>query len=338
MKEVTPLVSVVIPCFNAEKFVEAAVRSIMQQSYTNLEIITIDDCSTDNTLSILKKLSLKDARIVLLTNEKNLGIVSTLNKGIHTARGKYIARMDADDISVAERISMQVQYLEANNNVAMCGANYIMIDEKGNKTGSLKFPQHDENIKAELLFYCPFCHPTVMMRKDIFNTIDVYQQSLVPAEDYELWIRVAEKFSVENLPDFLLYYRWHGNNITISKKQEQYEALQMAVENNLSSFGFAENFLSYHLKFLAGLWYEKTSAKEINGFTYWKKDLLNKNRKNVLFKPAALKATFNKYYSLAMLSIIKSKQNTLHIKMLAFQKLLFINPFITLNHFKVKQN
>src|SRR5690242_9188533 len=104
MKNELPLVSVIIPCFNAEKFVEDAVHSIMQQSYPNLEIIAIDDCSTDSTLNALKKLCAEDARIKLLMNEKNLGLVSTLNKGINSAEGKYIARMDADDISHVNRI------------------------------------------------------------------------------------------------------------------------------------------------------------------------------------------------------------------------------------------
>jgi glycosyltransferase involved in cell wall biosynthesis len=331
-----PLVSVVIPCYDAEQYVEDAVRSIMKQSYTNLEIITIDDCSTDNTLSVLKKLCAEDSRIVLLLNEKNLGLVSTLNKGISSTRGKYVARMDADDISMPDRISIQVKYLEANGSVGMCGANYILIDEKAKEIGKLKFPGQPENIKTELLFYCPFCHPLVMIRKSVFDTIGLYNEGLVPAEDYELWLRIAEKFPVENIPDFLLYYRWHGNNVTLTRKKEQYKALKRAVENNLQTFGFAENFLNYHLKFLAGLWYQETSREEINGFTQWKQMLLNVNERVGSFNKTSLKTTFDKYFSLAMLSIIKSKKNKMAIKLLALKKLLLINPIITAKHFLTK--
>lgn len=336
MKNALPLVSVIIPCYNAEKFVEAAVRSIMLQSYSNLEIIVINDCSTDSTFNILKKLSAEDSRIKLLMNEKNFGLVSTLNKGISVSNGKYIARMDADDISHVNRISIQVKYLESHEAVAMCGGNYILIDEQGREKGRLKYPKGDENIKAELLFYCPFCHPTVMMRRNVLNEIGLYNEGLVPAEDYELWIRIAEKFPLENLPDFLLYYRWHGNNVTILKKNEQYKALKRSVEINMQSFGFAENFIDYHLKFLAGLWYQKTLKKEISDFKNWKKSLLDKNKKTGLFNQQSLKKTFNKYYSLAMLCILKSNKNNFATKLLAFKKLLSINPFITLNHFLTK--
>lgn len=328
-----PLVSVVIPCYNAERYVEAAVKSITEQSYKNIEVITIDDFSADKTFTVLKKMAAADPRIILLTNEANLGLVATLNKGIAASKGKYIARMDADDISIAERISIQVKYLEQNRDIEMCGGNYIMIDENGNQTGKLKFPNKPEYIKAELLFYCPFCHPTVMMRKSILSKVGYYQEGFVPAEDYELWLRIAEQSSIENLPDYLLYYRWHGNNVTITRKKEQYNALSKAVYNNLQTFGFDEKFISYHLKFLAGLWYEKTSNEEINGFNNWRKNLFKKNRIDPKFNSHALELTFNKYHSLALLSIIKSRHNTLGTKMYAIKELLLINPFITLNHF-----
>jgi len=330
MKNELPLVSVIIPCFNAEKFVEDAVHSIMQQSYPNLEVIAIDDCSTDSTLNVLKKLCAEDARIKLLMNEKNLGLVSTLNKGIHSAEGKYIARMDADDISHVNRIMLQVNFLEANDDVAMCGGNYILIDEQGTEKGKLRYPPKNEDLKAELLFYCPFCHPSVMMRKKILSETGLYGEGLVPAEDYELWLRIAEKFPVENLTDYLLYYRWHGSNASITRKQEKYEALSKVVNRHSAYFGPDEKFLCYHLKFLAGLWYEKTSREELNGFSEWKEYLFtNISQCN----KRALNKTFYKYYSLALLSILKSHENSLSIKFMAATKLLTINPVITIKHF-----
>lgn len=333
MSVTSPLVSVIIPCYNAGRFVEQSVRSIMRQSYTNLEIITIDDCSTDDTLNTLEKLQKEDSRILLLKNKTNIGLVSTLNKGIKASKGKYIARMDADDIAFVERLSTQVKFLQQNANVAMCGGNYIMIDESGNAMNKLKFPSSYENIKAELLFYCPFCHPTVVIRRDVFAAVGLYNEGLVPAEDYELWIRIAEKYAIENLDDFLLYYRWHGGNITVTKKNEQYKALQASVKANLQKFNFSEKFFDYHLKFLAGLWYTSSSSKEINGFRYWKKDLLKKNEETNLINKHVLASVFDKYYSLAMLSILKSKNNGMAVKLLALQKLVFMNPFITVKHF-----
>ena len=109
-----PLVSVIIPCYNAEKYVEEAIRSIMTQTYSNLEIIVTDDCSSDNTLMILETLAAEDSRIKVIKNEKNLKIVKSLNNMIEVAQGKYIARMDADDISLPERIEKQVSFLDSS--------------------------------------------------------------------------------------------------------------------------------------------------------------------------------------------------------------------------------
>lgn len=134
-RKLAPLVSVIIPCYNAERFVEKAVRSIMDQTYHNLEIICCDDCSSDSTYVILKKLATSDARIKLMKNEVNLGIVRTLNILVKHAHGKYIARMDADDISLPRRIAKQVKFLEIHADYAMCGTNAWHIDEDDRKIG-----------------------------------------------------------------------------------------------------------------------------------------------------------------------------------------------------------
>ncbi len=118
-----PLVSVIIPCYNAEKYVEQAVRSIMNQTYKNLEILITDDCSTDASFAILQKLAEEDARIKLFRNTENQKIVRTLNALVERATGKYMARMDADDISLAKRFERQAAFLEANPDIAICGTN-----------------------------------------------------------------------------------------------------------------------------------------------------------------------------------------------------------------------
>ena len=336
MKRELPLVSVIIPCYNAEQYVEVAVRSVMKQSYINLEVITIDDCSTDNTLSILKKLASEDNRIVLLCNNKNLGLVSTLNKGIYMAKGKYIARMDADDISVFDRIDKQVNFLEENRGVALCGSNYLVIDEKGRQIGKIIFPSEDATIKAELLFMNPFAHPTVMMKKETLEKCGFYEEGMVPAEDYELWVRIAKDHRVANIPDYLLKYRVHGNNITITQRENQKHVLQKILNKYVVSFGYADAFVNYHFKFLCGAWSRKSSIDEINGFKQWEKALVEKNLKLGLASKSILKKCFAKYYSNALLSIIKSNENTYRLKLQALLKLLLINPLVTMKHFTKK--
>lgn len=322
-----PLVSVIIPCYNAESFLEKAVRSVMRQSYKNLEIIVVNDCSKDNSLLLLRQLQLQDIRIKIFENEKNLGISKTLNKGIENSSGTYIARMDADDICIETRIEQQVAFLEANKDVALCGGNYIKIDEQGKISGGVKFPVENEMLKAELLFYCPFAHPAVMMRKTALQETGLYGE-YIPAEDYELWLRMGEKFKLANIPADLIYYRMHDSNTTVTQKNKLFNALSKVVKDHEETYGFANNYLHLHLKFLEGTWYKKTTVKELGEINNWKKELLPLHQNNT-----GLQKTFNKYISLAMLSILKSRQNSLKVKSAALAKLFTINPFITVKHF-----
>ena len=166
-KMASPLVSVIIPCYNAEKYVEEAIRSVMTQTYSNLEIIVTDDCSSDNTLMILETLAAEDSRIKVIKNEENLKIVKSLNNMIEVAQGKYIARMDADDISLPERIEKQVSFLESNPEYGLCGTNAWHIDENGKKIGKSYLPVTHEENKFYLAYYSTFYHPTIMLRSCI---------------------------------------------------------------------------------------------------------------------------------------------------------------------------
>lgn len=164
-----PLVSVIIPCYNAEKYIEQAVHSIIKQTYKNLEIIVTDDCSTDKTFEILQRLAKEDSRIKLYKNETNLKIVKTLNNQISQVNGKYIARMDADDISLPKRIEKQVEFLENHTDYGFCGTNAYHIDENGKTIGKSVLPETFEDNKFFLKFYSTFYHPTVMIRSDVYK-------------------------------------------------------------------------------------------------------------------------------------------------------------------------
>jgi len=324
---VDPLVSVVIPCRNAEAFVEKAVRSVMQQSYPELEIIIVDDCSTDKSGLILKQLQCQDSRIIVLENEKNLRIAKTLNTAIAHSSGQYIARMDADDICFEHRIEKQVQFLEKHANIALCSGNFLKIDEHDKVIGRVVFQGNDAELRAELLFYCPFAHPAVMMRRTALDETGLYDD-FAPAEDYELWLRMAERFTLANIPENLIYYRKHANNETLTQKSKLANALLDIVQRHAKIFGFAHEHLQYHLRFLEGTWYKKTSARELGNIKYWKKELLALHNNNTI-----LRQVFNKYISLAMLSILKSNQNSVPVKLIAAGSLVTINPFITAKHF-----
>lgn len=201
-----PLVSVIIPCYNAERFVEQAVRSIIEQTYTNLEILCCDDCSTDGTYPILEKLAGEDNRIVLLQNEQNLQIVATLNKMIGLAKGKYIARMDADDISLPNRIGRQVEFLEKNLDYGICGTRAWIINEKNRKINKSRIPTKNEDIQIFKDYDSPFFHPTVVIRSDILK-MHLYNLEYQFCEDFELWHRILKITKGINLSERLFFYR-----------------------------------------------------------------------------------------------------------------------------------
>jgi len=208
----SPLVSVLIPAYNCSEYIEHAILSMLDQTYTNLEIIAIDDGSTDDTWTKLQKI--KDDRLKLLKNKENLKIVGTLNKGIRLAKGKYIARMDGDDFSYADRIEKQVQYLELNDDVVIVGGAIEVCDANMNVNNHRKYPLDDAAIRAKIFRYNPFAHPAVMIRK---SAIDETGYELNWAEDYDMWFRLGRVGKLANLADTVLKLRTHPASVSQSK-------------------------------------------------------------------------------------------------------------------------
>ena len=219
MKE-NPLVSVIIPAYNAERYVELAVRSIMNQTYKNLEILITDDCSTDRTFEILKKLAEEDSRIKLFRNDKNLGIVDSLNFMIAVSCGEYIARMDADDVSLPLRIEKQVKYMQTHKNIMILGCNVIHIDENNKSIFKPIIPCSPIMVRNMRYFRICFYHPTVMVRAKIKNEY-FYEKDFLYAEDYALWLKLLEKYRGANLRKTFLQYRIHKGQISKQKTDKQ---------------------------------------------------------------------------------------------------------------------
>lgn len=322
-----PLVTVVLPCYNAALYVEEAVRSIMCQTYSNLEILLMDDCSTDSTSSILLSLAQEDKRITIIRNEQNLKLVKTLNKGIDVAKGKFIARMDADDVSLPERIEKQVEFMLLHPEVDLCGTNYSIIDGKGNKIeASVTMPLTSKEITTALLFTCPIGHPTVLFKKDTIQNLGKYDEKMINIEDYELWLRVAANGLIVNLPEPLLKYRWHGDNISIVGRDVKRSSVNLAITKNIN-FGFAEKFRELHLKMILAEW--NYTEEELKSFALWKKILMV----NLAIEPQVFKKVFDSYYALTMLCVIKNNKENVKSKFLAFLNLLTIKPVRVLKHF-----
>lgn len=201
------LVSIVMPVHNGEEYIGECINSILRQNWQNFELIVIDDGSTDNTISVIENFS--DQRIRYVKNERNKGIVYSLNKGISLARGKYIARIDADDKMHVNRLCKQVQYLENHTDVALVGSWHFIIDPKSKVIGIKEYPVDDEEIRSLSLFVNPFSHPSVMMRTEVARAFN-YTNEFNYCEDYELWMKIIDQYKTANIPECLTYYRVHS--------------------------------------------------------------------------------------------------------------------------------
>lgn len=219
-----PMVSVLMPAYNAEKYIGEAIESILNQTFTDFEFIIINDSSTDKTEEIIEEYAKKDNRIVYEKNDKNMKISKTLNRGMDMAKGKYIARMDADDVSFKERLEKQVKYMEENPNCGVIGTCFLGFqnDDKTKTTKNIR-PEDDHVIRLHGLYCCQFAHPTVMIRKSVFDENNLrYNHKYDGCEDYELWTRAKNFTRFHNLPEFLLYYRIHGDNVSIKSHNKQF--------------------------------------------------------------------------------------------------------------------
>jgi len=214
------LVSLILSAFNAERYLNKSIESILNQTMPHFEFIIINDGSTDNSLEIIKHYK-KDGRIKLINNKVNLGLTKSLNIGLKNSKGKYIARMDADDISMPYRLETEVNFLENNPEIALIGSYYYLIDENDKIIKEIKHPLEYEDIKWYLLFDNCFGHSTVMFRRELLNKVGYYSEKYKYAQDYEYWVRISEKYKVKNLDKFLVKIRTHPQNITSLSSNNQ---------------------------------------------------------------------------------------------------------------------
>lgn len=234
------IVSIVMAVYNGEKYLKEAIESVLQQSFSDFELIIINDGSTDSSEEIINNY-LYDERIVYIKNEENLGLVSSLNRGIAISKGEYIARMDCDDMMNKDRLKIQYEFMCANSNVGVLGSNINIINSNSQVIGRWDFPNTNDELKRIMLRKCPFSHPTVMIRKAHLNSLDgPYRKKYPSSEDYDLWIRLHKITDFHSLPQQLLNYRLHDEQITSKKiKSVSYDTLKLITDS------FIENKLSY---------------------------------------------------------------------------------------------
>ena len=215
-----PAISVLMSVFNSQDYLREAVDSVLGQSFTDFELIIINDGSTDGSASILA--SYDDPRLRVVHQDTNKGLVAALNLGLSISHGEFIARMDSDDVCVNLRFELQVNALRAHPEVVLIGTSYILISADGVPFDTHSMKEDNEAIQKLLLVGNQFCHPSVMMRRDALTNVGGYRDiGGRYAQDYDLWLRMAECGKVMNLAAYLLKYRVHEGQVSVTKAWAQ---------------------------------------------------------------------------------------------------------------------
>lgn len=229
-----PKISVVMSVYNGTPYLRESIESILNQTCKDFEFIIIDDGSSDNTWKIITEYANQNQQIKLFKNEENIGLTKSLNKGLKLARGEYIARQDADDVSLPDRFDLQTRFLDAHLEVGAIGSSAQVIDEQSMFVRQSNVLLEHESMQACLLVnnYNCLYHSSMIVRRSLLQAVGGYREDLRYAQDYELWLRLSQVIRIENLPDVLVCVRRSNTNITKKHRQEQ---LQCAFEVSLKA-------------------------------------------------------------------------------------------------------
>ncbi|MDQ3047217.1 MAG: glycosyltransferase [Bacteroidota bacterium] len=276
----SPSVSVLMPVYNGEQFLREAIDSILGQTWKNFEFIIINDGSTDGSEEII--LSYKDNRIVYLKNEINLGLIATLNKGLSIAKGKYIARMDADDVSLPERFAEQFKYMEIHTEVGVSSTYYHYIEN-----GSIKksnFWYGSEEVNTLLLFNSCLCHPAVFIRRSLLEENNIrYESDFRHAEDYRLWAVLSRVARFGIIDKTLFYYRLHPSQVTTVHNEEQKANGNRVRKDFLNTMGFDADENERYFHNLVGMNSRINNLSDLKGIESWFIKMAKINERKKIF-------------------------------------------------------
>lgn len=241
-----PKISVIMSVYNGEKYLRESIESILSQTFSDFEFIIVDDSSTDRSVETIQGYG--DDRIKVTTNEKNIGLTKSLNKALAQARGDYIARQDADDISLPNRLEEQVKYFKKYPGVALLGTSIYRIDEDGRILGKMVATASPGKI---LFKENQFSHGTVMFRREVIDKLGGYDESFRCAQDYELWLRIAKHYEVRILTQILYKLRFHNRAVSMNKIREVQKSTFRIKVRYLPHFFSLLNFI-YTIRSLCG--------------------------------------------------------------------------------------
>ncbi len=303
------LVSVIMSSYNTpEEFLRPAIESILNQTYQNFEFIIIDDCSTDNSLSIIESYS--DKRIRIIRNEHNLGITKSLNKGLAVAKGEFVARMDADDISLENRFEKQVNFLENHPDHIVCGTGVELIGDwqsnHSNKYICRIIPER-ESFRIHLLFgnYPNIVHPTAMFNRNLLLKHNIkYNENYPLAQDYRMWVSCSDFAECANIPETLLNYRVHGKAVSSDRKELQKNIAIQIMQEQLDKLNIKldKEYANIHKDFLYSRKPYDIKCKK------WLKMLLAQNKKYKVYDQRKLETIlWKKWVEISYFGLAKQK-------------------------------
>jgi len=214
-------ISVLMPVRNGERFVAEAVESVLSQTFADLELLVLDDGSTDSTPRILERLAGADSRLVVHRRGPGRSLAGTLNAAAELSRAPLLARLDADDVALPDRLRLQTKFLGENPDVALLGGQALLIDERGREFGRADYPTGNAELQEALRERNPFVHSAMAMRREAFEAVGGYRENFIHAEDLDLWLRLAAGRQIANLPQPVVKYRIHGDQQTLRKQDEQ---------------------------------------------------------------------------------------------------------------------
>jgi glycosyltransferase involved in cell wall biosynthesis len=256
----SPILSIILPAYNAATYIAETIESVLHQDYTNFELLIIDDGSTDTTAQVVHPFT-SDQRVIYIKDEHNIGLIQTLNKGISLAKGKYIGRIDADDIwHNPNKISMQMEYFDTHPDTVLIGTSAIAIDQSGKTLFTMKYPSEEQIIRKQFLSGNPFIHPSVICLKEAMVNAGGFLTEDTYAEDYGLWLRIAALGHIHNISEPLMKYRIHGNGVSQSN----------AIKQTMQSLRITKEFRKVYGGYWKGRikWYIKLFVLQLKGLRF----------------------------------------------------------------------
>lgn len=291
-------VTVLMPTYNVALYVEEAIRSVLGQTYRDFELLVIDDCSTDNTLEVVR--AIDNPCIHIVQNEKNVGLAENLNRGLSLVTTDYVARMDGDDIAEPIWLEREVEILDNHPEIGICGAGFERFGASGAR---VRFPEHHEDIVANMLFECSVIVPT--FRMSLFREHGLrYSTKAFPAEDYRFWAECLKVTKIYNIQETLFHYRMHPTQICTARREEQKHKVAEVQHYMLTwlSNDLGESEEQYYME--SFLTPDIVSRKDLKEYKAFSNFLLEKNRDKKHFNEEALQRCFNKHLAITLYNTI----------------------------------